>query len=252
MTGSEGDGYATLAGDYHWLGGGKSDVVAVLTRHAHQLGEFGPDAKILDCACGIGTDAVALAERGHRVWASDGSGAMVAEARRLVARAGVAVPVEECLWDDLPRCFGERFDLVLCLGNSISHLPGDGMLPAFRGMAEVLREGGNLILNARNWEKLRREQPRLTFPDRVVERQGQRCVPVYVWSYGTDWEDAHHVEIIFVVDTSGRLTVSRHELTFWPFRATDVQQRLETAGFHVLATDYDAEGDWYEVVAEKA
>ncbi len=242
MTERGGDDYAALAADYHWLESGEANALAVVDRQ-------GTGGRILDCACGTGTDAVALARAGHEVWASDGSPAMVDAARRRVAGAEVDVPVELCRWDDLPGRFPERFELVLCLGNSISHLRGDEAVPAFRGMAGVLAGGGRLVLNARNWEKLRRDRPRLTFPDRVVERQGRRCVPVYIWSYGEEWGAAHGVEIAFVVESSGHVAVRRHELIFWPFRRVELHARLRDAGLRVVAETYEPEADWYEVVA---
>lgn len=240
----EADDYATLAADYHWLESGQANALAVVARH-------GGAGRILDCACGTGTDAVALARSGHQVWASDGSPAMVNTARRRVAGAGVEVPVEHCRWVDLPGRFPEPFDLVLCLGNSISHLGGDEMVAAFRGMAGVLAEGGRLVLNARNWEKLRRDRPRLTFPEQVVQREGRRCVPLYIWSFPERWAAEHRVEIAFVVETSGRVTVHRHELSFRPFRRADLRARLEAVGLEVVADDHDAEADWYEVVAKR-
>ena len=245
MTDPGADGYTTLAADYHWLEPAEAHALAVVGRRGAGR------ERVLDCACGTGTDAVALARAGHRVWASDGSEAMVDAARRRVVEAGVDVPVEMCRWDDLPDRLPGPFDLVLCLGNSISHLPGDRAGPAFRGMAGVLAPGGRLVLNARNWEKLRRDRPRLTVPDRVVDRDGRRCVPLYIWTFGDDWDAEHGVEIAFVVESSGRLAVRRHELTFWPFRRTDLHARLQAAGLRVVADDHDSEADWYEVVAER-
>ena len=248
---SAGDLYSTLAEDYHWLvPPGEAKAVSLLARHPDRLSAFGSDAAVLDCACGVGSDAIALARAGYRVSASDGSEAMVAEARRLVDQAGVAVAALVCRWEDLPGCFDQSFDVVLCLGNSISHLPSDAMVRAFQGMGGVTRDRGLLVLNARNWEKLRRERPRLSAPDRVVARDGRRCVPLYIWSYADDWGAAHHVEIVFVLDTAGRVTTRRHELTFWPFRVSDLRERLEAAGFAVVDDTYQADQDWYEVVAE--
>ncbi|HWC12638.1 MAG TPA: class I SAM-dependent methyltransferase [Acidimicrobiales bacterium] len=244
MTAPGTDDYATLAADYHWLERDEAHALAVVGRH-------GGGERILDCACGTGTDVVALARAGHRVWASDGSGAMVEAARRRIAGAGVRVTAEECRWAELPGRFREPFDLVLCLGNSISHLRPDQRAPAFRGMAGVLAGGGRLVLNARNWEKLRRDRPRLTFPEEVVEREGRRCVPLYIWSYGDGWDAEHGVEIAFVVEASGRVDVRRHPLTFWPFTAADLHARLDEAGLRVVADDHDPEADWYEVVAER-
>ena len=251
MANAAGDQYGPLAEDYHWLvPDGRVEVEAVLDRHGHRLAAV-PDPAILDCACGVGADAVALARRGYRVWASDGSPAMVGEARRRVAEAGIDVPLRVCRWQELPGSFDERFDLLLCLGNSVSHLAASAMRDAFRGMAAVLAPGGLVVVNARNWEKLRRQRPRLTFPERVLERDGRRCVPLYVWSYGPEWEAPHHVEIVFVVETDGSLEARRHELTFWPFRVDDLRARLAATGLLVVDDTYRPDADWYEVVAER-
>ena len=245
MTDPSTDDYATLAADYDWLEPAEAHALAVAGRHG--AGRH----RVLDCACGTGTDAVALARAGLQVWASDGSAAMVDAARRRVAAAGMEVPVEVCRWDGLPGRLPGPFDLVLCLGNSISHLPGNQVRPAFAGMAGVLGPGGRLVLNARNWEKLRRDRPRLTFPERVLERDGQRCVPLYIWNHDEDWDAAHGVEIAFLVEASRRLAVRRHELTLWPFRRTDLHARLHDAGLRVVADDYQPDADWYEVAAER-
>ncbi len=43
---------------------------------------FDTDAEILDCACGIGTQAVGIAQKGYKVTASDLSEGELAEAKR--------------------------------------------------------------------------------------------------------------------------------------------------------------------------
>jgi SAM-dependent methyltransferase len=155
-------------------------------------------------------------------------------------------------WDDLPGSFDRRFDLVLCLGNSVSHLPGDAMVEALRGMAGVLADGGLLVVNARNWERLRDRRPRLTFPERMLERGGRRCLPFYIWSFEPEWGVAQRVEIVFLVEADDRVEMRGHEITCWPFRLTELRERLSSAGFRVVADTYQPEEDWYEVVAEKA
>ena len=71
--------YDSFAADYHWLFSGVADR-PFLEEHEELLEALGPGARILDCACGIGIDAVALAHEGYTVCAADASAGMVAEA----------------------------------------------------------------------------------------------------------------------------------------------------------------------------
>lgn len=80
------DCYADLAHDYEWLFpdeaiGGSGTVGATSPGSKDLLegilGTMPPGARVLDSACGIGADAVALARRGFNVTASDGSASML-------------------------------------------------------------------------------------------------------------------------------------------------------------------------------
>ena len=107
--------YDAMGGDYHWLV--PDEMLAFdsfFERHRDLFGSLPPDASILDCACGIGTDAIGLVRRGYRVRGSDASEILVAEARKRAHAAGVEVPLAACSWEELPERFDEHFDLTLC------------------------------------------------------------------------------------------------------------------------------------------
>lgn len=79
-----------LAWSCNWPFGG-SATVGVTSPGSRDLLEgivetLPPGARVLDSACCIGADAMALARRGFSVTASDGSASMVAEARRRCRR----------------------------------------------------------------------------------------------------------------------------------------------------------------------
>ena len=82
--------YDEFAANYHWL---YSDYVAsgkpALEQHADVLKDAGPKARILDCSCGIGTFAIALAKLGYEVSGSDGSPGMIEQANLAASNANV-------------------------------------------------------------------------------------------------------------------------------------------------------------------
>src|SRR5262249_39648091 len=118
MTGA----YETLAADYDWmfdddeLANGRAVNLAATARLVQRIGRGGA---VLDAACGTGVDAAVLARRGFTVWAADGSEAMVEGAAARFRRERLAIPLLRSRWADLPVATGERFDVVLCIGNSL-------------------------------------------------------------------------------------------------------------------------------------
>lgn len=85
MNGSARDFYDSLAADYHrifpdWEASMARQAAALDTLVGRELGT-GP-RKLLDCACGIGTQAIGLARAGHQVVGSDLSPVAAARADR--------------------------------------------------------------------------------------------------------------------------------------------------------------------------
>ena len=81
------DQYADLAEDYDWLLTEEIRDNSLLLAKFGDLLSAGPGAvDVLDCACGMGWTAIDLARRGSGVSASDGSAAMVAQARQNALR----------------------------------------------------------------------------------------------------------------------------------------------------------------------
>jgi 2-polyprenyl-3-methyl-5-hydroxy-6-metoxy-1,4-benzoquinol methylase len=203
-----GQQYDTLSEDYHWL---YSDYALCgkpsLDENQDVLTEVGLKAHILDCSCGIGTLALALAKLGYEVSGSDASPGMVEQAIRTAKNTDVDIPLNCCRWEDLAGHFTERFDLVFCIGNSIGHTRNrEEMFRSLEGMRAVLRDGGKLVIQSRNWEQLHKEKRRFThFQWR--ERGGQRCLPLYVWTFPEKFDDAHTIDVVLVFDSGGKASI---------------------------------------------
>jgi glycine/sarcosine N-methyltransferase len=121
-------------------------------------------ASVLDAACGTGMHAVAFARRGLRTAAADLSPAMIDRAREHARAAGVNVAWTVAGFGTLAdACPGEvgAFDAVTCLGNSLPHLPDDAALDAaLADMAMMLRPGGVLVVQDRNYDRVLAERVR--------------------------------------------------------------------------------------------
>jgi SAM-dependent methyltransferase len=247
------DSYLTLAADYDWLfdddgltNGGAINHPAV----ARLLQRTGLGRMVLDASCGTGINAAALARRGFDVWATDGSEAMIGEAVARFRRERLAIPVRRCLWADLPATLAERFDVVLCVGNSLVHAAGrDAMVAALTGLRRMARPGGHVAIDSRNWEKLHAERRIVRVANRVLTRDGRRCLSLYAWEIPERLEDEHVAHIVFTFEDGDRVLTREYPVSFRPFTVAELRERLELAGLREVDTDFDHTRDRYCMIA---
>jgi SAM-dependent methyltransferase len=214
------------------------------------FGRIDPASTVLDAACGTGIDAAVLARRGFTVFAADGSQAMVDAAAARFAREGLAVPVQCCLWAGLPAAISERFDVVLCTGNALVHAAGrDAMVEALTALRQMVRPGGHVVIDSRNWEKLHAERRIVQVMDRVRTRGGRRCVTLYAWEIPARLEEEHIAHITFLYEDGDRIEPHEYQVSFRPFTIGELRERLESAGLREVDTDYDPATDRYDVIA---
>jgi SAM-dependent methyltransferase len=168
---------------------------------------------------------------------------------RTARRERLAIPLSRSTWADLPAAAGERFDVVLCIGNSLVHAAGrDAMVQALTGLRQMARPGGHVVIDSRNWEKLHAERQIVQVADRVVARGGRRCWVLYAWEIPGRLGDEHIAHLVFAFDNGGRIEAHEHEITFRPFTIGELRERLELAGLREVDTDFDASLDRYAVV----
>ena len=244
--------YETLATDYDWMFDDDALAHGRAINHpatARLLQRISPTSAVLDAACGTGVDVAALARRGFRVSAADGSEAMAEAAAARFGQERLAIPVLCSRWADLPVATGERFDVVLCVGNSLVHATGrDAMVEALIGLRRVARPGGYVVVDSRNWERLHAERHIVQVADRVIARGGRRCLVLYAWEIPDRLGDEHIAHLVFVFDNGGQIEPHEHVITFRPFTIGELRARLELAGLREVDTDFDASRDRYAVV----
>jgi SAM-dependent methyltransferase len=244
--------YEMLAADYDWmfdddeLANGRAINLPATARLLQRISRT---TTVLDAACGTGVDAAVLARRGFTVWAADGSDAMVEGATARFRRERLAIPLLRSRWADLPAATNERFDLVLCVGNSLVHAAGrDAMVESLSGLRRMARSGGYVVIDSRNWEKLHAERRIVQVADQVVTRGGRRCVVLYAWEVPDRIGDEHIAHLVFVFENGDQIEPHEYQITFHPFTVNELRERLELAGLREVDTDFDDSRDRYAVV----
>ncbi|MCA1696345.1 MAG: class I SAM-dependent methyltransferase [Actinobacteria bacterium] len=249
------ESYDALADDYDWLFSDddlRQGVAVNLPATARLLSSVPLGSAVLDAACGTGVDAALLARRGYRVCGADASSAMVGKARIRFDREGLTVTVVQAEWAKLPWTMTERFDVALCIGNSLVHARSrERMINALQSLAAVLRPKGRLVVDSRNWEKLHREQRTVVVHDRPIVRDGRRCIVMYAWEIPDAFDREHVAHLVFLFDDGEKLNPREHAVAFRPFTFEELRDRVRAAGLREFDSDFDPNADRYSVVLGK-
>lgn len=169
--------------------------------------------RVLDAACGTGQHTIALAQRGYDVVGADLSQGMIERARENAAAAGVEVDFVVAGLGAGRAAVEGAFDAVLCLGNSLPHvLTAEGLQATMADFAALLRPGGLLLIQNRNFDRILARDER--WMPVQSHREGER-----EWVF-VRWYDFNADRTI----TFSVLTLTRQEL-----QASWTQQVAETA-----------------------
>ena len=110
---------------------------------------------VLDAATGTGFHSVRLTEAGFDFVSVDGSAAMLAKAFENGRKRGLILKTVQADWRELNRAIHGKYDAIICLGNSFTHLHDEqDRRKALAEFYAALRHDGILILDQRNYDEM--------------------------------------------------------------------------------------------------
>ena len=208
-------------------------------------------SRVLDCACGIGTQALGLAARGYDVTGTDISGGALARARREAGMRALNLDLAVSDMRALDGAVTGTFDAVIACDNSLPHLLGERDLDdALGAISRVLAPGGLFLASVRDYDELRVLRTS-GVPGVIRDRDGTREIVGQAW----EWHDGGELLRI-------HLFVLREEAAGWRtnvrttwYRALGrgaLSDALERAGYVDIAWhEPDATGFYQPVVTAR-
>jgi SAM-dependent methyltransferase len=245
MADSAAGSYDVLAPDYHLI---FEDWEASMARQAAALApiiarECGSEARVLDCACGIGTQALGLARRGFRVTGSDVSTAAIERARAESALRQLDIPLFVADMRDLQAVPGV-FDAAIAMDNALPHFDSDGdLLRACREVRTKLRPGGIFLASTRDYDRLLPQRPTVQGPAFYTDAAGRRIV-FQLWDWLDDRRYAFHLYI--TVATANGWRTSHTAGTYRAVLPEELSAILRSAGFADVRWLLPAESGFYQ------
>lgn len=242
--------YQRLASQYHLI---FADWAKSIERQGNALDRLlrtqfeEPPLRVLDCSCGIGTQALGLAERGYAVHATDLSPAAVERAAQEAAKMGIPLTVGVADFRSLEQQVEGTFDVVLSCDNSLPHLITDAdLLLAAKNMRAKLNKPGLLVISIRDYDDLTLDKPDAITPHVYHDPDGRRIVfQVWEWS-----EDGHtYTTTLFIVkESGGGWQTTAYETTYRALLRDDLNAILQEAGFTDIRWHMPQDTGYYQPI----
>jgi SAM-dependent methyltransferase len=248
MTDKVTDFYEPLAEVYHLIFEDWDVSIARQAKAIDQLLriELGESTlRILDCACGIGTQAIGLARLGHLITASDVCGRAVERARIEARQRGLAIAFHVSDMTSMAEIVETSFDVVVVLDNALPHLEKPGLRAAVEAMRGKLRDGGVVLASMRDYDRLIVERPTVQGPAFYGGEVDRRIVH-QVW----DWmaEDRYRVHLYITVNQGAEWRAHHFAGEYRAVQRSEVTETLKESGFSQIRWIAPEESGFYQPV----
>jgi len=238
--------YEELADRYHLI---FEDWNSAIERQARILGPLLTSQtsvyplKILDCACGIGTQAIGFAAMGHHVVASDLSRAEVKRAQQEALSRSLNIPFYVSDMTSLREIAENEFDVVVAIDNALPHLSAAQLGQAARAIASKLKPKGLFLASIRDYDKLILQRPTIQEPA-FYGTDGNRRIVHQVW----DWiDDARYVVHLYITTKSDEGWETHHFVSEYRcLLREELSEVLRNAGFEVVHWLMPSESGFYQ------
>ena len=169
---------------------------------ADQVGRPGP-CTLIDCSCGIGTQAIGLALQGHAVHATDLSPVSIDCARQEASALDLDMTFGVADYRKLEKTVSATFDVVLSCDNSISHcLTNEDLDAALSSMKARLNPSGLLLISLRDYDALVVDKPRFN-NEHVQDRPDGRRVVFQLWDWADGGRQYHNTQFLIKANDEG-------------------------------------------------
>jgi glycine/sarcosine N-methyltransferase len=190
-----------------------------------------PGARVLDAACGVGTQSLGLAARGYRVHASDLSPGALGRCATEAATRGLSIETSIADLRTLSTTHRQPAAAVIACDNALPHLLTDAEIgTALRECYQCTAPGGLAIFSVRDYAVIERKNPDVR-PYGVRDEGDRRYLAWQIW----DWESngTHYQVNLYLIEDRGGSSCETHVLRtrYYAIGIDRILALMEEAGF---------------------
>lgn len=207
-----------------------------------------PPKTVLDCTCGIGTQAIGLALKGYHVHATDLSPKEIEHAQEYTRQFETPHPITFAVADLLQAPENPiEYDIVLAFDNPIAHFhTEEDLLTAFKTMALQLKQGGLLTTSLRDYDTLVGEKPKQSHIS-VTDGDNGRRIMFQVWDWLED-NSGYHSEMFILKQIDNQWQTDSYKSKMRAWQRDEVSAVLAQVGLSDIKWYLPDESGFYQPI----
>ena len=241
--------YDELAADYHLNFGNWDEAIAnqakilnkIIKEHTN-----GSAQTLLDCSCGIGTQAIGLAQTGYTVTASDLSPLAIKRAEEEALKRNVNIHFKVADFLRLESEVEGIFDVVISCDNSLPHLLSDAELQlATKNILSKIRPGGLFIGSTRDYDEILKNKPISIYPT-LSDNNGVKTFTFQTWEWLEN--NIYTLNHYVVKGSPDNFTTSLRKAQYRAYQRNEIDTIFKNAGFTGIKWLMPAESKYYQPI----
>ena len=213
---------------------------------------------LLDVSIGSGGMTLPLQELGIEISGSDLSEAMLSRCKMKADAKGQPVELKCSDFRNLSCWEGKLFDCVVSTGNALGYVESSDVPLVLEKMDRLVKPGGYLCYDSRNWEKIRRDKQRFYLYNPFF-RDGNRINLVQVWDHNPDGSITFN--LLYTFEKDNRIFQKEEfQEHYHPFGLDLALDKFKAMGYTEIGispfpvslktTDFN-EMEWYRLIGRK-
>ncbi|MBR2617634.1 MAG: class I SAM-dependent methyltransferase [Clostridia bacterium] len=205
---------------------------------------FSKGANVLDCACGIGTQALGLSSLGFRVTASDISQEALKEAEKRAQERNLNVNFVQADFRALNERFSEKFDIILAMDNALPHMLTEGDLDkALSNIVNQMAPNGIFIASIRDYDQILKTKPNHSAPYIHENANGQK-VSFQTWK----WNNDRYQLVQYVIEDEETLKINKFCCEYRAVLRQELTVLLKKNGCSSVKWVFPTESGFYQPI----
>lgn len=201
---------------------------------------------ILDCTCGIGTQAIGLAQLGFIVEGSDISPDAIRRAKKETTIRNLKIRYKVL---DLLQLSGikKKFDVIISMDNALPHITNkNALITAFKEIKKCLSDKGIFIFSIRDYDKVLRKKATYT-PPYFYKKGNTESILMQIWN----WKNNNIYEVHQHITAMDK-NIWNHSHCYTTYRAYKRQELadlLKKSGFKSIEWLMPEETGYHQPIA---